>query len=245
LAEAASRAGRIALVTGPPGIGKTQLLSEITERARTAGWVALIGRASESMGMPPYLPFTEALATHLRTVPDDRLSAELGSGAAQLARMIPDIVRRAPELPPTPSLDPASDRYRLFEAVSEYLAALAGGSACPGLLLVLEDLHWADQSTLLLLEHLGRRLSGTSIAVMASYRDTELRPESPLARMIEQLTRLGIAERCPVPPLDQAMVGTLLASLAGEHPPPRLAEAICKDRGQPSLREGGVCVPRD
>lgn len=226
LAETAGGSGRVAIIAGEPGIGKTRLLTEVAEQAASQGWLVLFGRTYESEGMPPYLPFTEALQSHLRGIPDSRLVAELGDRAAELALILPDVARRLPGLPPLAALDPGSERYRLFEAVCDYLAALARGPGREGLLLGIEDLHWADESMLLLLEHLGRRLRDAPIALVLNYRDTELQPGSPLARTIEQFTRLTPCEHLSLRSLDQAGVSLLLAGLSGSDPPPRLVDLV-------------------
>ena len=156
--------GGVALVVGEPGIGKTRLLVELSRRARAAGWQVLAGRAYETEGMPPYLPFAEALRDYLRDAPLDELLEQLGDRAAEVALITPEVRRRLPDLPASQSLSPEQERYRLFEGVADFLLALAQFAERPGLLLVLDDLQWADRPTLLLLQHLARRLANVPLA---------------------------------------------------------------------------------
>src|SRR5215211_1677372 len=116
--------------------------------------------------MPPYLPFAEALRPYVRAAPTHVLAAQLGRGAPDVALLLPEVRDHLPDLPPP--LSPEHERYRLFEAVADVLLAIARDGAAagdavprapaPGLLLVLEDLHWADAPTLQLLLQLARRL---------------------------------------------------------------------------------------
>src|SRR5690242_3601548 len=115
--DAAGRGqGGVSLVSGEPGIGKTRLLRELADAARTRGAVVLAGQAYESEGMPPYLPFVEALREYVRSCPPDLLRAQLGRGAASVALLAPDVPELLPDLPPSPALSPEHERYRLFES---------------------------------------------------------------------------------------------------------------------------------
>src|SRR5215212_5996934 len=91
LADAGRGQGGVALLAGEPGIGKTRLLAELAERARRDGWRVLAGHAYDTEGMPPYLPFLEALRAHLRDASPDAVRAQLGRGAGQVALLIPEL----------------------------------------------------------------------------------------------------------------------------------------------------------
>ena len=140
---------------GDPGIGKTRLAAELAHDAHRQGACVLAGRAPEE-ALVPYQLFVEALRHYLLTrrlrVSCSTTAREYGS---ELARLIPELRRRAPDLPPAPAAEPETDRYRLFEAVVGLLSAI---SARTPVLLVLDDLQWADRPTLLLLRHLARAL---------------------------------------------------------------------------------------
>jgi predicted ATPase len=106
LAAAGRGEGRIVLIAGEPGIGKTRLLAEIATRAQAAGWHVLRGCAYESEGLPPFLPFIEALRPYVRSAPIEALRAQLGAGAADIAQLVPAILERLPELPAPRSVAP-------------------------------------------------------------------------------------------------------------------------------------------
>src|SRR5581483_9528604 len=154
LADATARgAGGVVLVSGEPGIGKTRLLAEFATQARKAGSLVLIGHSYDGEGTPPYLPFIEALRAYIREADPNELRGQL-AGATRLVVLLPELRDRFPDLPAATAEPPERDRFGLFEAVTELLLT-AARSAAGGLLLVLEDLHWADVATLALLQHLG------------------------------------------------------------------------------------------
>src|SRR5215212_7582706 len=105
LADAGRGQGGVALLAGEPGIGKTRLLAELAEHARRDGWRVLAGHAYDTAGMPPYLPFVEALRDHLRDTPTDQLRIQLGRGAAQVAPLIPERYGLVPNPPMSVALD--------------------------------------------------------------------------------------------------------------------------------------------
>jgi predicted ATPase len=214
LVDAARGEGRIALVAGEPGIGKTRLLGELAERAERDGWRVLAGHAYDTEGMPPYLPFLEALTAHLRDTPPERLRAQLGRAAPEVARLLPELRELLPDLPASAALSPEQKRYRLFEAVCDALEAI-GRSGETGLLLVLDDLHWADTPSLQLLQHLHRRLDGLPALVVAAYRTTEVDPSPAFTATLALLARGGSAP--PVAParLSREETAALAAGIAG------------------------------
>src|SRR5207302_1218191 len=140
------------LLAGEAGIGKTRLMAELARRAHERGALVLAGRSPEE-SVVPYQPFLEALRHYVLNVPFTELRANAREYGSELARLVPELRRRAPELPPPPSGEPDTERYRLFEAVVGLLAEISSSSP---VMLVLDDLHWADKPTLLLLRHLAR-----------------------------------------------------------------------------------------
>ncbi len=234
LAAAGRGEGHLVLLAGEPGIGKTRLLHELAQRARAAGWQVLLGRADESEGMPPYLPFVEALREHVRTAPLAALRAQLGDEAAEVALLLREVRRRLPELPPSQPLRPEHERYRLLDSVAGFLLAIARSAArrdataaqaasessgplpAAGLLLGLDDLHWAPAPSVLLLQHLARRLDGTPLLVVGTYRSEAVGPGHPLAAMLLRLRREGIAEPLRLAALPLPETATLVAALTGQ-----------------------------
>ncbi len=222
LSDASQGSGRVIMLSGEPGIGKTALLHEFARMARSAGWRALLGQAYDSEGMPPYLPFTEALREHVVSATD----AEVAALPPEVAALIPNLQVRVPRAEHRQYFDAASERYRSFEAVCSWFADLAHRPGSCGLLLGIEDIHWADEPTLLLLEHLARGLHKSPILLAITYRDTEVKPGRPLARTLEQLARVGNTEVRSLRPFDAVGVAKLLEALSGAHPPRPVVDAV-------------------
>src|SRR5439155_3510835 len=181
-------AGRlhVTLVAGEPGIGKTRLLHEVAGRAEQGGGLVLRGGASEAEGMPPYLPFLEALGSYIRTAPLEQLRAQADPIAPILATILPELPLRLGELTPSYSLPPEQARLRLYEAVGLFLSRIA--HSCP-LLLILDDLHWADTATLDLLCYVAQHQVISRLCILGAYRSDELTSCPALERSILNLTR--------------------------------------------------------
>ncbi len=162
----ASEGERVMLLAGDPGIGKTRLLAEIAVRAHASGAIVLAGRAPEET-LVPYQPFLEALGHYVFRAPLEDLRLTTREYGAELGRLIPELRRRLPDLPPPDPGDPETDRYRLFEAVAGLLAEIS--NAVP-VLIVLDDLQWADRPTLLLLRHLARSPQNSRVSIIGAYR---------------------------------------------------------------------------
>jgi DNA-binding SARP family transcriptional activator len=160
---------RVMLLSGEAGIGKTRLLAETAVRAHAAGSIVLAGRAPEEQ-LVPYQPFLEALGHYVFQAPLEELRLVARVWGAELGRLIPELRRRLPELPPPDPGDPETDRYRLFEAVAGLLGAIS--HAAP-VLIVLDDLHWADRPTLLLLRHVARSPRNPRVSILGAYRALE------------------------------------------------------------------------
>ncbi|MGA9858764.1 MAG: AAA family ATPase, partial [Solirubrobacteraceae bacterium] len=157
---------RVMLLSGDPGIGKTRLLAETAVRSFAGGATVLAGRSPEET-LVPYQPFLEALGHYVFRAPIDELRSVAREYGAELGRLIPGLRRRVPDLPPPHPGDPETDRYRLFEAVAGLLAEI---SASVPVLIVLDDLHWADRPTLLLLRHLARSPHNARVSILGAYR---------------------------------------------------------------------------
>ncbi len=165
----------VALVAGEPGIGKSRLLEEVAAWARARGHAVLRGGAVDAEGMPPYLPLIEALGAYVRAAEPEVLRARAGVHATVLATVLPELALRLGDLPAGYSLPPEQARLRLFEAVGALLLALAGSGTPPGLLLVLDDLHWADAATLDLVCDVARRYPQAPLLLLGAYRPGETR----------------------------------------------------------------------
>ena len=127
-------------------------------------------------------------------MPADRVKAELGSLGGELTRVLPDLAARVSGLAAPVQTDPETERHRLFEAVSDFLAAM---SVTDPVILVLDDIHWADKPSLLLLRHILRSGSPMRLLVLATYRDTDLDRTHPLADVLADLRRQTV-RRWPI-----------------------------------------------
>ncbi len=220
-ADARSGSRRLVVLSGGPGIGKTRLAGELAQEAHADGTVLYAGCHEDTL--VAYQPFVEALRYQARSDSLDGALGRLGPGGAELARLIPELSRELPDGPQAAPDDPETRRYLLFEAVSSLLT-----EAChrAPVLLVLDDLHWADRSTLQLLRHVVRAQHEAALLILGSYRDTDVAPEHPLVELLADLRRDGLYERVPLEGLDRSGVGALIAAHAGDAAPSSLVQAI-------------------
>ncbi len=215
--ETAAEGRRVVLVSGEAGIGKTRLAAEVARRAHDMGVVVLFGRCDEDMGVP-FQPFVEALS---QVVSSNPTAASLGRHGGELVRLVPELAWTIPDLEPPLRADPETERYRLFDAVAGWLGSI---SAQSGLLLVLDDLHWAEKPTLLLLRHLVRSAEPMRMLVVCNYRDTELDRTHPLAEMLADLRAEPCVERLALSGLDAGGVLEMLTKTGGQPGDPSTAE---------------------
>ena len=183
--------GGVVLVAGEPGIGKTRLAEELAARAMMRGAVVLWGRCWEGAGAPAFWPWVQVIRGYLQGQAEDLASLrhDLGAGAADIAQLVPAVHDRIPDLPAPPPLEPEAARFRLFDSLAGFLRTAA---ARRPLLLVLDDLHWADVASLALLRFISRELDGvegSSPLVLGSYRHTEVDQGHPLLAAVADLTR--------------------------------------------------------
>jgi eukaryotic-like serine/threonine-protein kinase len=205
--------GQLALLSGEPGVGKTRLAHEAMLLARLDGAVVLEGGCYEFEMAMPYLPFVEALRAWVRRQNDGALRRHLkGTTAAELARLAPEIQSRLGPLEASIPLPPQEERLRLFDHLARFFQELA---AERGLLLFLDDLHWADQGSLLLLRYLLRALRHDRILILAAYREVELDRAHPLAAALVEWNRDRLAVRLPLARLARDETANLLAALFG------------------------------
>ena len=176
---------RVALVGGEPGSGKSRLVREFAHEAAAEGALVLYG-ACDAVLRTPYRPFVEALDYLVRHVDPTTLRADLGSAGGELARLLPDLPARVDDLPPPVVADQDTERHRLHTAVTDLLTS--AGRRQP-LLFVVEDGHWADGPTLLLLRHLARSATDARMLLMATFRDTEAEMPAELADSLADLRR--------------------------------------------------------
>lgn len=199
--------GRFVLLAGEAGIGKTRLATELTRRAHKLGCTALWGSCSEAELSLPYLPFVEAIGNQLGEHDLAHVRAELGPMSGELAQLFPQLGNGAQ--PPTTG-DPAQAKLRMFESVVTLLDLWARER---GLLLVLEDVHWADSSTRHLLDYVARRMANSRVMVLATFRSDELDRRHPLTRMVQVWQRSGAAETVTVDPMTPEQMAEMIAAI--------------------------------
>ena len=222
---AAARQGHPAfyLVAGEAGVGKTRFLHEFADRARAQGWRVLEG-GCVPMGTEglPFGPLVEALRGLSYELPPADVDELLGSGRKELARLMPHLLRD-PDGAPVGGPSDSSAQGRLFEHLLLFLERLAARTP---LILVAEDIHWADRSTLELLGFLGRNLRRGPIVIAVSYRSDELGGRHPLLPFLAEQERSGRAERLELNRFDRFELAAQLSAILGARPDPELLERI-------------------
>lgn len=211
LEEALDGHGRLILVTGEPGIGKSRLADELIRRARDRQADVLVGRCWEAGGAPAYWPWVQSLRGYIRELDPAILRAELGAAAADIAPIVPELHAILPDLPDQPA-DPESARFRLFDATTEFLRT---ASRRRPIVLFLDDLHAADASSLLLLQFLARELASSSILTVGAYRSVDPVPGSPLRSMLADVAREPSTRRLTLRGLEEDDVAEYLELAAG------------------------------
>jgi tetratricopeptide (TPR) repeat protein len=187
--RALSGHGSVVMLGGGPGVGKTRLAMEMAEYASRVGFRSVIGHCYER-DEPPFLPFVEILESGLAQAASlDDYRRRMGDYAAELAQIAPSLRRVFPDMPQPLELPPAQKRRYLFQGLSE---ALAYAARTRSYFFVLEDLHWADESTLALLNHLANRVAQLPVIIVGTYRDSYSENNPALTRTLEELIRLGI-----------------------------------------------------
>lgn len=218
--------GSLVMIGGEPGVGKTRLCEELMSDALQRGCRVLAGHCYESEAAVPYMPFVEILEKASQVVEPDLFLQALGESAPEVARILPRLRRMFPQIPAPLQLPPEQERRYLFTSIDEFLRR---GAAARPQVTILEDLHWADESTLLLLQHIAAQLGDMRTLVLATYRDVELGVDKPLARTLESLIRSGTAQRLSLRRLDEAGVAAMLRSFGGHDAPPALVSAVYRE----------------
>ena len=215
--------GRLMLLAGEPGIGKSRLTEELVAHARTLRASVLIGRCWEGGGAPAYWPWVQSLREHVRTTEDATLRAQLGAGAVDVTHLIPEVRERFVDVPQAPDLDSESARFRLFDSTATFLRRAAVDRP---LLVVLDDLHAADEPSLLLLRFVAGTIADSRILVVGTYRDVDPTVRDPLAAALAELTREPVTQRLHLKGLTKPDVAHFIEQLAGATPTPDLVAAV-------------------
>jgi DNA-binding SARP family transcriptional activator len=224
LEDALAGHGRLFLLVGEPGIGKSRLAEELIRHAGARGVRVLVGRCWEAGGAPAYWPWVQSLRGYIRESEPETLRAQLGAGVADVAQIFPELREllsgRIAE--PAP-LDSEGARFRLFDAVAEFLRA---ASASRPILLVLDDLHAADAPSLLLLQFVARELASSRVLLLGALRDVDPIPGRYVTSTLAEVAREPVTRRISLGGLSRQDVAAYVELTASEIASPELVAAL-------------------
>ncbi|MGZ5362308.1 MAG: BTAD domain-containing putative transcriptional regulator [Solirubrobacterales bacterium] len=222
--------GGVSLIAGEPGIGKSRLLDELAALAAERGLLVLRGRCWEAGGAPAYWPWVEALRGYVETGDPASLEAAVGDRRAELAAILPEL-SRADAAAPSVQSEPALARFLVFDALASFLVEL--GRISP-VLLLLDDLHAADDPSLLMLQFLGGRAAAVPVLVVGAYRDSDLSGNPQLASTVAELGRERATRALRLGGLSRPEVGALVEQRSGGTPTDSaIAEIYTGTEGNP------------
>lgn len=215
--------GRIVTLAGEPGIGKTRTARELAGRAAARGAAVHWARCQEEGGAPPFCRWVQLIRAYARAANPSDLRCDLGPGAPDITEVVPDLRAIFPDLESPPSLELDRARFRFFDSVAAFLKR---ASARRPLVLILDNLHWADRPSLLLLEFLTSELAASRLFILGTYRDSEIALRHPLARTLSELAKEQHFDQILLRGLTPPQVSTYLADQTGVVPPHSLVDAI-------------------
>ncbi len=231
LEDALSGQGQVLMLVGEPGIGKTRTAQELAAYAETRGAQVLWGWCYEEEGAPPFWPWLQPIRAYVQQRDPEQLQSEMGPGAADIAEVVSEVRGKLPSLEPPIALQPEQARFRLFDSITTFLKNAAQSQP---LMLVLDDLHWADKPSLLLLQFLVRQLTESHLLVVGCYRDLELSRQHPLSEALAQLSHLPVFQRELLLGMSQEDTGQFIELTARMRPSPQLVETIyARTEGNP------------
>jgi tetratricopeptide (TPR) repeat protein len=216
--------GRLFLVVGEPGIGKTRLAEEVAASAQARAALVLWGRCWEGGGAPVYWPWVQIVRTLARASDAQTLARHLGAGASYLAQWVPELreqLGNVADVPITSAVASEHARFPLFDATTSFLKSVAGARP---LVLLLDDLHTADQPSLLLLQFLARELQDARMLIVGTYREVEMQRLPETARIISDVARRG--HRIPLGGLSADDVARIMQTTFALSPSRALASAV-------------------
>jgi len=226
LDDALGGSGRVVLLAGEPGIGKTRLAMVLAGEAESRGVPVWWGRGWEDGSAPAFWPWNTALRRWIDRVGHAAVAEATGSWSAELAHVFPVLRDRTMEHAPSERVEPDRARFRVFDIVSRFLAAVARPA---GLVVVLDDIQWADRSSLKLLEFVAANLADTRLLVVATYRDTEVQRDDPLSDALVRLAREPSTRRLLIGGLPPAHCAHWVASLGTAGDAVALGEALHRE----------------
>ena len=228
--------GGLVMIGGEPGVGKTRLAEELADEAQAAGVEVFVGHSYEREGAAPYAAFVEILESAIDRAPSAQAFRHaVGEDAAEVAKLVPKLRLLCSDIPPPLELPAEQERRLLFNSLREVIVRTARRRP---LLLVLDDFQWADEPTMLFVEHLADRLGDVPVLVVATYRDTEVDIGRPLGATFESLRRRHLAHWMTIRRLPEEDVGEFVGALAGRQAPAELVRALFSEtEGNPFFLE--------
>ena len=220
----------LVLISGEPGVGKTSLVAQTARAVHSDGTNVLYGGCDEDLAVP-YKPWVEALTPLVQSLPDETLRRFVEINGLTLARLVPDLARRLGEEPPSPAAESDAERFMVMEAVVRFVTAASAESQ---LLVVLDDLHWADAASLRLLGQLAHSPLPMAVTVVGTFRDSDLSRSHPLVPLLARLHREPVVKRLPLVGLEDFEIIGLMEAAAGHALPDEgvaLAHALRQETG--------------
>jgi oligopeptide transport system substrate-binding protein len=210
--EAEAGQGKLVFVSGETGVGKSRLVEELGNNLRRKGVHVLLGRCYEFERVLPFQPIAEALRATLATLAPTVLADLPSLVLAELAQLIPEVLEKQPTLAIMPAISPDQEQARLFDSIAHLLAKLSSDEA---ILVVLEDLHWASESTLQLIHYLARHLADRPVLIVGIFRLEEIGPQHPLPVLQTRLCQEGLAESLCLSRLSSEATQALVVEMSG------------------------------
>lgn len=222
--------GGLVMLVGEPGIGKTRTTQELETYARMRGAQVLWGRTHEAAGAPAYWPWLQAGEQYATAHADD-LATVIGpqmppGSVAELTRIFPWLRGQPNVDEPEPQADPEVAQFRLFDAYTSYMRAI---SMQAPLVIALDDLHWADKPTLMMLQHIAREVARTSVLIVGNYRDTDINRQSALSETLATLNREVGFDRIVLRGLNRDEVAAYIRARANVEPRPEVLDRIYEE----------------
>jgi class 3 adenylate cyclase len=214
--------GSIVMLRGEPGIGKSRLLEEFSDLAKQHGALTIRGACYDGEWQAPYGPFAEAIMEYAR---GDRagLATLLGKRASIIARLAPGLHDLLGDIPEPVALEKEEERFRLFDAVAQFLI---GASQRAPLVLILDDLHWADRGTVAALSHVAHFVAANPILLIGAYRDAEVDRKHPLAAALTGISRIRNFENLTLSGLEKGDLASMLGIIGDDDAPDALVKAL-------------------
>jgi adenylate cyclase len=243
--------GALVLLSGEAGVGKSHLAHDAQNAARREGFQTLVGRCYEQQGAAPLSPYIEVLEDAARLMPGSEFRQAMGPSASELAKLLPELHRLFPDLPPPLELPPQLRQRFLFTNIREFFTRSAH---IRPLLIFIDDLQWADESTLQFTQHLAHAVAALPIVIVVAYRDVDVAAPPPRPTLQNLLGRVrgqrgatlapqaiksalndlvcqGRACEIALRSFDEAGVRGMLAALGSGDPPPQLARRFMEQTG--------------